>query len=1102
MRAWKPLILLALPMSAVGEVPLEPYPDCGTPDDASACPSDLDGRWNYLSYVPEHTRDTVLPDLLDFGAGHSADLAWATTVGQWDAVIAVADSGIDWSQGDLVNKAFLNTGELPLPQDEDGNEAASHDLDGNGIVNVEDYASDPRVDMSAGRDRADDMLDPSDLIYTFSDDVDDDGNGFVDDISGWDFFNRDNDPHHEIWGAYGDHGTGVAREAAAEGENGGRVGVCPNCAVLPLRVGDTFVTDGARAGEAMVYATDMNAVVMSMAIGAVSNPAETTAAARYAFEQGTTLVGAAGDENSYHHNFPAVLDDVIYTHSIKHNTASEDGEVESYFNTWNCNNYGMRLHTVSPSHACATGAVASTAGIVGLLHSAAWDVGDELHAGEVLQLLQVTADDIALSEADIAESKSYPSKPGWDGFHGYGRVNAAAAVDAIVAGEIPPWVSLSSPGWFEVVSTSAMDQVELVGTISGLRSDSWSAEFFVGTGFDPDEWSSFHSATGSGEEVGTLATLSIADFDLPLPGEPEPTEGILDRLERVNGPAVTVRVDVTDADGRVGTFRKTFFVTPDDDAVPGFPIQLGSSAESSPMLADLTGDGIYEVILATTDGHVHAYDGAGSPVEGWPVRTELLETTHLEGPAFASGAVPAYHDGLLATVAVGDLDDDGSNEVIGAGIGGGLYAWHSDGTVVDGFPTWAIGRTPDEFGENFGYDQGFMGAPSLADLDDDGTLEIVIASSDSRLYVVDHTGADWGPYPIEICHPELCGDYGQRTINSVVIGDADGDGDLDFAFGSNEALDDKYSIAYLFDATTGELHPGWPLEAAGLVNEAVLLPLIGEGHPASMAAADLDGDGDLEYSNPIMLGTTDLVHHDQEVALEIPTYYQDYSDGHNAEDVPASVQFVSQPAFGDIDLDGVPDYVLGGASTLYLATLAVSHHMDFQNAIGAWSGVDGTYFPGWPRQIEDAQFLLAPAIADVSGDGWPEVMHGSAGYLLHAWDKDGVAPEGWPKFTGGWQLGSPAVGDIDGDGYVEVVVSTREGGLFAWKTAGRADQELQWASMHHDTHNTSNWQTPLPTQAGPDEVAPAGELQGCTGCARGTAALFLLLPLAGLRRRR
>ena len=71
------------------------------------------------------------------------------------------------------------------------------------------------------------MLDPHDLILKCSDGNDDDGNGYVDDISGWDFFMDDNDAYDDT--RFG-HGNGEARDSAAAGNDGrGDIGVCPDC---------------------------------------------------------------------------------------------------------------------------------------------------------------------------------------------------------------------------------------------------------------------------------------------------------------------------------------------------------------------------------------------------------------------------------------------------------------------------------------------------------------------------------------------------------------------------------------------------------------------------------------------------------------------------------------------------------------------------------------------------------------------------------------------------------------------------------------------------------------------------------------------------------
>ena len=84
------------------------------------------------------------------------------------------------------------------------------------------------------------ILDAGDLILqTFSDGIDDDGNGYVDDIAGWDFAGDDNNPYDDGRAA---SGTQRALEAAAQTNNGvGGAGVCPGCRVLPLRISDSHV---------------------------------------------------------------------------------------------------------------------------------------------------------------------------------------------------------------------------------------------------------------------------------------------------------------------------------------------------------------------------------------------------------------------------------------------------------------------------------------------------------------------------------------------------------------------------------------------------------------------------------------------------------------------------------------------------------------------------------------------------------------------------------------------------------------------------------------------------------------------------------------------
>jgi len=1079
--------MLLVASLALAEVPLPIYPDCG---ETGGCPNDLDD-WHLISWIPENSVDTVRKAELEIGSGVWLDQAIRTQTGRWDVSVAVLDSGIEWHEDDLRYKVRLSTAELLPPQDAEGNEL-DWDADGNGLVNIADYADDPRVGIDAGHDRSDHLLDPSDLIYTFSDGVDDDGNGYIDDIAGWDFFADDNDPYPDFDDGFGTHGTGTMREAIGEGDNGGRIGTCPNCSLIPLRTGDTFITDGNRAGQAIAYAVDNDARVITMAMGALNHPGNTDRAIRWAHENEVVVVAAAGDENSYHHNLPAMADEVLYVHSI-HYEGADQSQNYSFQNFFNCNNYGPRTDLVSPSDGCATGATAKIAGLSGLIISAGLDAGVDLTADQVRQILQASVDDIHLSEADLEEAKTYPSSEGWDPFYGYGRVNARASLDLVESGTLPPAARLGGPEWFEVFDTTD-EPVDVQVTADG----DWTLEW--GSGWEPTDWAELATG-GAGEQVVTFDP-SVAP-STPIT-DPELEEGVIGRVERVHESAVTLRLTV-DGEGGTGQARRTIYVYDDPDRKPGFPFDLGASAESSPILVDLDGDWIFEVLIGTSDGVVHALYGDGTPVEGWPVTTDLDDdvVAHADAESLSSGALdPEQSDAILATLAAADLDGDGSVEVVAATLEGRVHAWHADGSALEGWPT----RTTGEFDRSasFNFDEGIAGAPTLVDLDGDGTLEVIVAAMDARLYIWTHDGQPFADYPKQMCHPENCGRQGNRIITSVAVGDIDADGDLDLVFGGNETANNgNLSVTFGIDALTGDTLPGFPLTNAGLVNEAAILPLIGSGHPGSSALVDIDGDGDLEIVDPIMIGQTPVYHHDGTVALDLGYAQDRYGEGTNVDE-PSFVSLTVNPSVGDLDMDGVPDVFTGGAGTYALVGLALTTAIDFQHVIGGWSGATGDALPGWPKQIEDFQFLVAPAIADVDADGDNDVIYGSAGYVVHAWDHQGESAAGFPKFTGQWILGSPAIGDIDGDGYLDVLVSTREGFLFAWSTGGHADQAVQWAGIHHDPANTSNFHTPLMPQIGPDLDVCSED--GC--CCRSRRekreglALLLVPLLFGLTRRR
>jgi subtilisin family serine protease len=158
--------------------------------------------------------------------------AWDVSRGSPDMIVAVIDTGIDYTHEDLLYNIWRNKGET-------GTDAQGHDKATNG--------------------------------------VDDDNNGFIDDTIGWDFASNDNKPYDLsvdpaqllFGGGNPGHGTHCAGNVAARADNGkGTVGVAPNIQIMALR----FLTEKgegttANAIKAIKYAVDNGARVLSNSWG-------------------------------------------------------------------------------------------------------------------------------------------------------------------------------------------------------------------------------------------------------------------------------------------------------------------------------------------------------------------------------------------------------------------------------------------------------------------------------------------------------------------------------------------------------------------------------------------------------------------------------------------------------------------------------------------------------------------------------------------------------------------------------------------------------------------------------------------------------------------
>lgn len=161
-------------------------------------------------------------------------------------------------------------------------------------------------------------------------DIDDDENGFVDDVSGFDFVEM---KAGQLVGARDNHGTFVASVIAARADGKGVMGVCPWAEILPVRAGGldgTFATPA--IVRALLYAADRGARIVNCSWGGYGNDPAIYRAMEVLREKGVLIVCAAGNEANDNDVRPATpasydLDNVMSVAAMR-----VDGELASFSN--------------------------------------------------------------------------------------------------------------------------------------------------------------------------------------------------------------------------------------------------------------------------------------------------------------------------------------------------------------------------------------------------------------------------------------------------------------------------------------------------------------------------------------------------------------------------------------------------------------------------------------------------------------------------------------------------------------------------------------------------------------------------------------------------
>ncbi len=201
---------------------------------------------NFVGKVNVEPNDPDYPSLWGMNDSDDTDIdapeGWDTKRNADDVVVSVIDTGVDYNHEDLSNNMWVNTDEA------------------NGTAGV-----------------------------------DDDGNGYVDDVHGYDFVNSDSDPDDD-----NSHGSHCAGTIGAKGDNGtGVVGVAWNTNIMALKVADSGGSlTTADTVDGITYGTDNGADVLSNSYAFPSFSSSMKDAVQYAESNGVLFPAAAGNDSS------------------------------------------------------------------------------------------------------------------------------------------------------------------------------------------------------------------------------------------------------------------------------------------------------------------------------------------------------------------------------------------------------------------------------------------------------------------------------------------------------------------------------------------------------------------------------------------------------------------------------------------------------------------------------------------------------------------------------------------------------------------------------------------------------------------------------------